>query len=214
MANPLVELLATIKGLTSTIKLVATPEGHLYTARYLPDNARAVQDGGVWGFMDTTATTFVTTLPTTASLEYLYNNEPSGGKSYILLGAMCHIVTAGAGAAEDFTLLGGVTSVKEGTVPTNDFVTRFNMKSLVTAPGSSASIVDRALTLASNPGWFVLGGVGRPSAVNDDGNGIYVDLSNRGIILPPNGGGFAMTVVGTAAGTGNLGAIWMEHQFS
>lgn len=214
MANPLVQLVTKIRKSPSgdVVNNVSTSDGHLYVARYLPDGAHLVNKGDVWGFHDTTSVTFLTTVPTTASLELLHNNEPSGGKSYCLMAATMHILTAGAAATEDFTLFGAALTSPETTLPTNDFTTRYNLKAGQPAPGSSRSIVDRALTLAIAPNWVPLGGANRTSAVNDDGYGILVPLGHLGFVLPP-GQEFALTVVGTAAGTGTLGLIWAEHQF-
>lgn len=176
---------------SDTEQLALTPQLELLVAQSSAPYREIVKMGRAFFANTTTAVASVVALPTTAVLLHLYNNEPDGGRSYVIdwVGAINIVAGAATGQSEIIANL-GQTRVASPATPlattkkanglgggTND------SRSIVTA-----SALDAVTGVAA--AWFPLGpAVGKPGAVAV-GPSIWVPIDGR--FLVPPGRSFAI----------------------
>lgn len=190
---------------------VCSPHGALLNCKDLPDLATLTNEGCVWQAGQATATAAVLALPTTTAGITLYNNEPEGGKSYVLLSAFATQV-ANAAAQASWHLAHAIGRLKPATRPTADIAAAsiYNMKSPGPAYGGYA-IIDLAATVEDTL-WKNVGPSVNTAVVSLSGTAIDVPL-HGGVILAP-GGSYSLQAVASAVDiTVRMGFRWAEIQF-
>lgn len=176
----------------------------------LPSLASLINEGVCWQAGAATAVAAVTTMPTTTAQITLYNNEPDGGKSYILL-AVYGIQEANGAALSSWGIAHCVNAAKPATVPTADIAsTSFkNLKARAGAYGGNA-IVDLAATVVDDL-WKPVGPFAGTTVVSLSGTQIDVPLN--GLVILPPGGEYSLASVASATSvTVRLGFRWAEVQ--
>ena len=185
--------------------------GDLLVAQALPPQSEMARMGTVWTARMATASafTYVNAWPTTRAEFVLYNGEPTGGKSFVILRAFMGGVTT-MGAAQFFTLLGQLAPVV-ATVPAHDtaqLITSHNGKAAYGGMGRVAVVNTTAGQIANC--WDVLASANAPMTTSVVAS-LAVDLT--GFYVVPPKGVFAMAgLSGTAAGTAIIGVTWAEVQ--
>ena len=186
---------------------VALHDGSILVASEIPPLALLVNKGVVWTAGETTGVSAVIAPPTTTAQISLYNNEPVGGKSYILLRAGA-LVTASPAGLSQVGLSYCVHRARPATTPTADILAASitNLKAL-TPNYNGRAIIDLAATVADDL-WKPLG-YSNVDAVT--GVGWQVDVWADGlIILPPTGMvSFAAVAQSTSVST-RISFTWAE----
>jgi hypothetical protein len=194
-------------GLTQQLEVLVAPGASPY--------GEVVRPGRAYFTNTTTAIAAVVAIPTTAVMFALYNNEPDGGRSYIIdwVAASGVAKTAAAGQAQ---LLGLVGQVREA-VPADGGLVIKKLNGMVGNDTSARTILN-ATALPATTGlqtnWMPLGpAVGFPGAAATPGHGLYFNVDGR-IICPP-GRYFAMHVLADVVGSTFQGFIaWHEKQLT
>lgn len=188
--------------------LALNSRGEALVSQVLPSRAELVRLGNSWSVSIPTGSAFapVAAWPTTLENIELYNNEPAGGKSYIIDSVWAAAITSIA-AASSFALL--VQHLGPLAAPTNNtallIVSRSGRRSY---PGNAFRAV--AGTRATASQWDVVAGMAAsPSA--SIGASVYADLFGYYVVPPGNGIAFNL-VASTAAGTAIQGVGWHEVQ--
>ena len=185
--------------------------GDLLVAQALPLQSEMARMGTVWTCRMATgsAFTYVNAWPTTRAELVLYNGEPVGGKSFIILRSFMGGI-ATMGAAQFFTLLGQLVPAV-ATVPAHDtaqLITSHNGKASYGGMGRVA-VANTAAGQTTNL-WDVLASANAPMTTSV-GASLTAELTGY-YIIPPKGV-FAMAgLSGTAAGTAIIGVTWAEVQ--
>lgn len=164
----------------------------------------------------TTAIGAVVAIPTTAVLFALYNNEPDGGRSYVIdwVGAVNAASTAVVAQAQ---LLGLIGQVRE-TAPTDGALVIKKANGMGNGNDTKARTILNATALPATTGlatnWFPLGpSVTKPSAVATPGYGLWQQVDGRVIVSP--GRYFALHVIANVVGeTFNGFVAWHEVQLT
>jgi hypothetical protein len=188
--------------------------GDQLIAQGLPPLTELVRMGVVWSMRLATASAVnaIVALPTTTALIQLYNGEPAGGKSYVMLNAWGGFIVSAA-AATQISLIAQVTPSPLGasTAPTHSATT-----TLLTSRSGKSNYTGNAKRAISQTnfftdGWDVIGYSSSSSTANI-GLGAYADL-NGGIIIPP-GGSFGLNVLAGTTNTAGVlcGCTWAEVQ--
>lgn len=224
MANSTVNTYGTTKGADEIYSNNASQEaqtlynmrGDLLVAQSLPDHAELARLGNVWTMRTATASAFnaVAALPTTLAAAILYNGEPAGGKSYVILSAWCTTIVTAA-AATQYSLICQVLPSPLGvaTAPTHSATT-----TLVTSrSGKSAypGLAKRAVNVTTffTDGWEVIGTQGGGAAANI-GLGVFAELKGS-IVIPPAGALGLNVLAGTVNTAGMIvGCTWAEVQLA
>jgi len=193
-------------------RIQANNRGDLLVAQALPPKSDLARLGNTWvTAIDTAdAFTYVAGWPTTRAELVLFNNEPAGGKSYLLDAAFLYGVTSQA-AAQPATLAGQLVAPGVAA-PTDNTSLLITSRSGKPNYGGKArkAIANTAFAVANR--WEVLGSVQSPMTTNL-GAALYVELLG-GFIVPPQGAFCLAGIAGTAAGTAICGAVWHEVQTS
>ena len=166
-----------------------------------------IRQGRAFFTNNTTAVACVIAIPTTAVNIALYNNEPDGGRSYII-----HRVTAQSLAAAAVIthngIIGLLGQVREA-IPTASAMTIKCLNGSGKLDTRARTIV-AASTLAAGTGlaanWFPLGYSYNSAVASLGGMGLVCDVAGR-YIVPP-GRYFGMHVLGSQVGT-----TWMMNIF-
>lgn len=153
----------------------------------------------------------VTAIPTTAVILALYNNEPEGGRSYIIDYVWAHFVVVPA-ALVHCGIIGLLGQVREA-IPTNSAAVvkcSHGMGKLDTLARTVLNTTVPAGTgLAAN--WMPLGDSIKTSIVSVAGANIVVPVEGR-IIVPP-GRYFGVSVLSSVTtSTSIMGIGWTEKQ--
>jgi len=185
--------------------------GDLLVSQALPQRAEMARMGVMWTARIATASafTYVNAWPTTRAEIVLYNGEPTGGKSYVILRAYIGGIST-MGAAQFFTLLGQSVPVV-ATVPAHDaaqLITGHNGKAAYNGAGRVAVNNTAAGQIANL--WDVLASANAPMTTSV-GHSVTTDLLGL-YIIPPKGVFALAGVAGTAAGTATIGVTWAEIQ--
>ena len=188
--------------------------GDQLVALSLPTYAELARMGAVWSMRVATGSAFnaVAALPTTLAAMILYNNEPVGGKSYVLFNAWATTIVAAA-ASTQYSLLAQVTPSPLGvsTAPTHSATT-----TLLTSRSGKANYTGNAkravaVTTFFTDGWDVIAASGTAAAANI-GMGVYADLQGS-IVIPP-GGSFGLNLIASTVNAAGciVGCTWAEVQ--
>lgn len=163
----------------------------------------------------TTAIGAVVAIPTTAHMLAIYNNEPDGGRSYVIdwLAAQNVVSTAVASQAQ---LLCNVGQVRE-TAPTDAALAVKQLDGFGNKDSRVRTILN-ATALPATTGiagqWLPWGpSVGKPGAAGTPGYGLWAAVDGR-IIVPP-GRYFALHVLANVVGETFMAFIaWHEAQLT
>ena len=187
--------------------LVTDRRSNLLTAFGLPDYTELVRMGVVWSAMNTAALAALVVRPSTVANFTLFNNEPEGGLTYVVLRAFAfNLVTTAAEARSGLWLC----SHPRGLVsPANDISARGSHSGKANYGGRSFG--DTALTVTDN-GWFPWG---RTTDVEPTGvlPGAVLTVEVKGMIQVPPQTGVSTQVVSSVVGnTFVSGFTWAEVQ--
>lgn len=174
-----------------------------------------VRVGRAFQITTTAAVAAAAAIPSTAGGLSLYNNEPDGGRSYVLdfISANGVATAAAAGHAQLLALIGQVREA----IPANSALVAKKRNGL--GGGTNDTKARTILTGTALPAgtgiaadWFPVGpGLERAAAASLPGQGLYWAAEGR-IIVPP-GRYFSMQVLAdTAASTFQLCIAWHEKQ--
>lgn len=158
----------------------------------------------------------VVTTPATVHMFSLYNNEPDGGRSYVIdwIAASGVAKTAAAGQQQ---MLCNIGQVREAA-PTDSGLVAKKLDGMGTGNDTKARTILTATALSAAMGvatnWFPFGpAVGSPGAAATPGHGVWVAVDGR-IIVPP-GRFFATHVLADVVGSTYLAYIaWHEVQLT
>jgi hypothetical protein len=158
----------------------------------------------------------VVAIPTTAHMLALYNNEPDGGRSYVIdwIAATNVVSTAVASQAQ---LIANIGQLREAA-PTDAALTIKKLNGMGSGNDSKARTILNATALSAAMGlaanWFPVGpSVGKPGVAGTPGYGLWHPVDGR-IIVPP-GRFFAMHVLANVVGETFLSYIaWHEVQLT
>jgi len=182
----------------------------LHISKLLPDYATLVNEGLVWTVGQATATAAVTSLPTLTAGISLYNSEPDGGKSYVILKVGANQV--GNGAAQASWHLAHLINVeKPTTIPTADILAA-SIKNLKARAGqySGKAIVDLGATVIDDL-WKPVGNSTGTVVVSLSGTAIEVPIN--GMVIVPPGGMYSLEAIASATGiTVRMYFVWAEIQ--
>lgn len=188
--------------------------GERIVTQGLPPKSELTRLGNTWTCSIATASafTFVAVWPTTRAELVLYNNEPDGGKSYIVDSAFLVNITSQA-AAQPFSLLAQLAPPKTAAAPTSD------ANQLIYSRTGKPNYSGRALRAVANTAfavankWEIIGNAAVSPMTTNLGNSIYVDLYG-GWVVPPAATFCLAGLAGTAAGTAICGVTWHEVQLA
>jgi hypothetical protein len=158
----------------------------------------------------------VVAIPTTAQMLALYNNEPDGGRSYVIdwIAATNVVSTAVAAQAQ---LIANIGQVREAA-PTDAALTIKKLNGMGSGNDTKARTILNATALSAAMGlaanWFPIGpSVGKPGSAATPGYGLWAPVDGR-IIVPP-GRFFAMHVLANVVGETFLAYMaWHEVQLN
>ena len=201
-----------LKGSSSSEQRIeVNRRGAMYTQRDLPECTQLCAEGKVWTVGELSATASVTALPTTTSGIGLYNNEPEGGLSYIMLAAFATFDAAGAALAS-LHLAQCVATLKPTTRPTAD-IAAASIKNFGKTPSNAYggnAIVDLALAVADDL-WKNIGDSTDSIVVSLPGNCLWVPLNGM-IVLGPGGTYALETIASATTSNSRIGFVWAEVQ--
>ena len=191
------------------IALEVTNRGSLYVAQDLPAMADLVNSGVVWSGGEATLVASVIAPPTTTAQISLYNNEPEGGRSYLVLRDYAIIGAVPAGLSQA-GLSHCIHKDKPTTRPTADIAAASitNMRAR-TGPYIGNAIIDLGATVADDL-WKPLG----YSILNAvSGVGWQLDVWLDSLVILPPGGLYSIAVVASSTTvTTRAGFTWAEVQ--
>src|SRR3990167_10858376 len=205
----LTELIASVRGAIAgqTARLVANEKAELLVAQGLPKYAELVRRGNVWSAMNTSALAALVVRRSTVANFTLFNNEPEGGKSYVLLRAFAfNLVSTAAEARSGLWLC---VHPKGLVTPTDDITARGSAVGKANYGGRAKC--DTAMTVTDN-GWFPWGPF---STVEPTGAlpGAVMCADVAGLIVVPPQCGVSTQVVSSGTGkTFTSGFSWLEEQ--
>ena len=183
-------------------------------AQALPPLTELVRLGNVWTMRTANASAFdfVAAMPTTLATAILYNGEPAGGKSYVILSMFLTTIVSTA-AAGQLGLLAQLLPNAGGsaTAPTHSAPTTLLNSNCgrLGYPGNARRAIN--VTTAFTDYWSVVGQSGGHAAANK-GASVYADIAG-GLIVPPGGALGMNAIAGTVAtGAGIVGCTWAEVQ--
>ena len=189
--------------------LVTDRRSHLLVSDGIPGYSELARRGNGWSAMNTTALAALVVRPSTVANCTLFNNEPEGGKTYIVARAFAfNLVTTAAQGRSGLWLC---THPKGLVSPTNDITARGSNSCKANYGGRA--IIDTGMTVTDN-GWFPWGGQidVEVTGVLPGGN---LDASEmRGMLLVPPQCGISTQVISSVVGnTFTSGFYWFEEQF-
>ena len=187
--------------------LVTDRRSNLLTAFGLPDYTELVRMGVVWSAMNTAALAALVVRPSTVANFTLFNNEPEGGLTYVVLRAFAfNLVTTTAEARSGLWLC----SHARGLVsPANDITARGSHNGKANYGGRS--FCDTAMTVVDG-GWFPWG---QTTDVEPTGvlPGAVLTVEVKGMIhVPPQTGVSTQVVSSVVGNTFTSGFTWAEVQ--
>lgn len=207
-----------------TTQLELTPSGDQLVAWGTPPNQENVKGGRSFWISNTTPGSAQASYPTIGILLAIYNNEPDGGRTYVI-DAVGAINSNANPVANQAMLLVNVGQVRE--TPPNAFTT-FVPKKLngygavsfgAVQPDTKALVIVSGAGIPANTGqvsmWQPVGQSGiKFGAANTPGYGMYYEANGRWMIPP--GRYFCIHVLGQGGGaetfTGYI--AWHERQLT
>ena len=195
------------------VQAKASSEGGMLVTPTFSADIELTRRGGGLSVITTTTVAGLVDRPTTAALATLVNNEPGGGKSYIIDALMAFMLVSGT-AAEFGTIWACVHPVGRADAVTNNITARGNMTGRpVVNPGNSIFGINDSVT---NDGWFPWG---ESSSMTNSATGVLPGGGRRipvggKIILPPTAA-LSLHVVGSSGdGDYTVGVAWDEVQMA
>ena len=188
---------------------VSEEGGILVSQVYSPEIELARRGNGL-AAISTTAAAALVVRPSTTAMVTLVNNEPAGGKSYIIKDALAFNLVSTA-LAEGASIWLCVHPVGRGDTVTNNIAARGNMTGKpVVNPGNSIFGIDDTVT---DDGWFPYGPQMSITLVGVTPSGAIVAPIND-IILPPTAAVSLQVVAGLTTDTFTAGFRWYEEQMA
>ena len=201
---------ALIRGLRDQIgPLSVDTEGNLLTVQQLPALTHLVNEGAVWSIGEASPTASVIAPPTTTAGVSLYNDNPAGGKSLVVLAAFA-LQAAAAAALGMYGLSHCVHAIPPTTKPTADLAQTVYkcLKGGVKTYGGGA-IMDLGATVVDDL-WKPVGGTAQVTLASAVGSQLYVPLDIP-VVLPPDGGYYSLECVSSNTSiTTRLGLVVAE----
>jgi hypothetical protein len=188
------------------------PHRELLVALGASSYQESVRNGRAFWVNTTTAVASVVALPTTATALAIYNNEPDGGRSYIIDWVAAQNIVSGA-ATGNSTIIANLGQTR-AAVPTDAGLAIKKANGLglgkdTRAMTITAGTVDAVTGVAAN--WFPLGSsVGKPGAVAV-GVSIWVPVDGR-LIVPPGRWFATHTFSDIVTDTFQMYIAWHEKQ--
>tara|TARA_Y100000310_G_scaffold289932_1_gene316716 strand:- start:1341 stop:1985 length:645 start_codon:yes stop_codon:yes gene_type:complete len=190
--------------------LSVSPNGAIYTIKDLPDNAELVNQGLVWSVGEASATASVIAPPTTTAGVLLYNDNPDGGPSLIVLAAFA-LQTASAAAVGMYGLSQVVIMIKPATKPTADIaVASYKGLKSLQGPYGGKAIFDLGPTVVDDL-WKPVGNNEQVTLASAVGSQLYVPLVVP-VVLPPGGSYGLECVSSNTSIQSRLGVVFAEVQ--
>lgn len=194
------------------VRAKASPEGGmLVTPTFSPEIELTRRGNGLMA-ITTTAVAGLVDRPTTAALATLVNNEPGGGKSYIIDAFLAFMLVSGA-AIGFGTVWACVHPVGRADAITDNITARGNLTGKpINNPGQSIFGIDDTVT---NDGWFPWGHVAMTDAVvgTIPGGGTEIPVNGK-IILPPTAAVSLHVVTSSTNEDFTVGVRWYEEQMA
>lgn len=192
-------------------QLTLTAQNEQLVASGAAPYSEVVRVGRAFQVHTSAAIAAVVAIPTTAAMLQLYNNEPDGGRSYVIdwIAASGVAKTAAAGQQQMLALVGQVREA----IPVDAALAITQMDGLGLRDTRARTVL-AATALPAGTGlavnWFPFGpSFGSPGAAATPGHGVWVPVDGR-IIVPP-GRFFAVHVLADVVGSTYLAYIgWHE----
>lgn len=172
----------------------ASRNGALYVAQGLPPYTEMSRRGEGWSMMNTAALAALVVRPTTVSQSTLYNNNPSGGPSFIIDRVFCfNLVSTAAQARFGIWLC----LHKYMTAPTSPEITVANGNTGKVGTGDAIGAIFKTPATVLDDGWFPWG-----SSVDTEPTGVLpgpqISVEVAGRLIVPPGRGISIQVVASA----------------
>lgn len=186
--------------------------GDLCVAPALPPLTELARMGELWTCAIATGSAFtmVNAWPTTRAELVLFNGEPAGGKTYVVVGAFCSYITSAAAAQS--TVLLAQLALHGIAAPTDDSAQLIFSRSGKRAYGGYAkrAVANTAFCLANK--WEAIAFSAGNATTANIGETLIANELYGGWLVPPGGCIGLAGVASTAAGTAVLGVTWAEVQ--
>lgn len=185
----------------------ASRDGALHVAQALPPLTELARQGEGWSAMNTSALAALVVRPSTVANCTLFNNEPEGGRSYLIDRAFAfNLVSTAAESRYGLWLC----VHKKGLVsPTADITARSSHRGRANYGGSS--IVDTAMTVTDD-GWFPWGQTSDVEPTGALPGGVVTAEVQGRLIVPPQCGISTQIVASITGLTFTSGFSWFEKQ--
>jgi hypothetical protein len=196
------------------IQMTFNNRGDQLYAQALPPKAEIVRMGYMWTCRQTAAAAFthVAALPTTRAELFVMNNEPSGGKCYVIDTVWSLNVTTSMAAVNQLGLIVQIVPAATMVAPTHDATTSFidsrNGKASYT--GNMKRAVAQATGCFTDL-WTLLATSVYTTAAATLGTATFAEVWG-GLIIPPGAGLGINLVSGIAVGKSIVGFSWAELQ--
>ena len=207
-----------VRNSENTEKAVSvSPKGDLFMVKTMPDYSQLVAEGRVWRAQEASATASVVSLPTTAGLFTLGNNEGDDGLWYVLLACYASN-TANAVALDSYGLALNISHQPALTggidVSLARDIAATSIKSMLggigtVSPYQGKAILDTGVTVTDDL-WFPVGNASGSTAINSATGGSMWVWLNGIVVLKPKA---LISIVSTATSTSNTtrkGFVWAE----
>lgn len=187
----------------------ASPEGGLRVSQPYNSNIEMTRRGTGLSAMTTAAVAALVARPTTLAMSTLANDEPAGGKSYIMESAFAFNLVSTA-LAEGASIWLCVHPVGSSEAITDNITARGNFtgKPVVNPGNSKLGIEDTVL----DDGWFPWGPHLPITLVGVTPSGAIVAPIDGKIIIPPTARLSMQVVAGLVTDTFTSGFRWYEEQ--
>jgi hypothetical protein len=211
------KLLGNVRGLIQDVllptnrdeqQLSLSGQDEILSAYGASDYQEDVRNGRAFWVNNTTAVALVTAIPTTAVNIAIYNNEPDGGRSYVITQVTAQSLAGGA-VQYHAGIIGLLGQMRE-TAPSNSAMT----VKCANGSGKLDTRVRHIVAATTLPGtttglqhqWFPLTNTATSAVVSLGGMGLRANVNGR-YIVPP-GRYFAVHVLGSAVGSTWMMSIW------
>ena len=187
----------------------ASPEGGLRVSQPYNSNVEMTRRGTGLSAMSTSAANALVVRPSTTAMVTLANDEPAGGKSYIMESAFAFNLVSTA-LAEGASIWLCVHPVGSSEAITDNIAARGNLtgKPVVNSGNSKFGIDDTVL----DDGWFPWPGWLSITLVGTTPSGAVVAPIDGKIIIPPTARLSLQVVAGLTTDTFTAGFRWYEEQ--
>ena len=177
--------------------VAVTPRGEVLVVQALPELAEIVRQGGSWQGRSTTGVAALTALPTTTAMLSLVNNEPAGGKIYVIdsFGTSENVADA---TQPDVTAIVAMLNKQGDAIATGTTETA-NIRSLSGCSVNTAATLLRSSTVVDNT-WFFHNPAGAQLLTGAGSMQWKVnEILCRGLYMVRPGGTFSIHAIKAAA---------------